>query len=225
MLCVPLAAMIQLAPVALAAAPSEPEPSEAPASVSAEPTVIVSSPAVGNGAPTGPQMSIAVANERTSTTAGDTLDYTISVVNLGSADIPGLVVTQTLPTGLTFGSADAGGTLQPDGVTWNLDVKATETATFHTTMSVVATPDDLLRLATVACASLSSDGPPVVCASESDQLPAGAVAEASQAAAAAPAAEGASVWWYVAGATVLVLVVAGLAIVLVRRRSADEPAD
>ena len=231
-----LTALLVLTPVSLGAAPPEtgssgtasPITAAHPAvTVPAQPTVIVPGSTIANGAPPAPQLSIAVDNGHTSAAVGDAFTYTITVANLGTTDIPGLVVTQTMPTGLTFGSADSGGTAESDSVTWNVDLKATDTSTFHTTMSVVPTPADLLRLATVACASLSPGGSPIVCASHSDQLPAGAAAESSQAAAAAdtaaapPTGPGLS-WWWIGGGIGLVIVAAlAMGIIILRNRSAS----
>ena len=179
--------------------------------------------AVGQ-APVSPQLSIAIDNGRTSTTIGDILDYVITVQNLGTADVDGLFIAQSVPSGLDFGTADAGGTADASDITWNLDLKASTTATFHTTMTVTATPAELLRLASVVCASSSADGPPIVCAAHSDQLPAGAAAEAAATALAGDAttpASGISSWWYLGGGIGLVVVVAALAVLLVRRRAAS----
>jgi len=175
--------------------------------------------------PAGPQLSIAVDNGKTSAVVGDKVTYTISVQNLGTTDADKLWVTQTMPTGLTFVSADTKGTEPHNGtMTWNLNLKATETATFHTTMTVGATPADLLRLATVACAGVSKGGAPIVCASHSDQLPAGAAADASAASDATTPASGLSSWWYVACGIALVVAIAALAVLLIRRR-ATPPTD
>lgn len=56
-----------------------------------------------------PQLSIAVDNGRTTAAAGDKLTYTIAVHNLGTADIADLHVSQSMPTGLKFTSADSAG--------------------------------------------------------------------------------------------------------------------
>src|SRR5664279_5692555 len=129
-----LTALLVLTPVSLGAAPPEtgssgtasPITAAHPAvAVSADPTVIVSGSTIANvGAPAGPQLSIAVDNGHTSAAVGDAFTYTITVANLGTTDIPGLFMTQTVPTGLTFGSADSGGTAESDTVTWNVDLKA-----------------------------------------------------------------------------------------------------
>lgn len=166
-----------------------------------------------------PQLSIAVDNGRTSTTAGDTLDYTITIRNLGTNDVLGLTVTQSMPAGLSFKTADSAGTEKAGGVGWTIDLATAGEAVLHSTMAVTDTPPELLRLATVACASMSPSGPPIVCASHSDQLPAGASAEAATAAAAAPSSG--LLPWYVAGGIAVVLIaVAVVVVVVVRRRTA-----
>ena len=62
-------------------------------------------------------------------------------------------------------------------------------------------------------ASLSASGPPIVCAAHSDQLPAGASAEA----AAAPSSG--LLQWYAAGGIAVVLIAVSV-VVVVRRRTA-----
>jgi len=161
-----------------------------------------------------PQLSIAIDNGRTSARVGDTLTYVVTVRNLGTTDTVGLVVSQSMPTGLTFGSADPPATTRTGGVGWVSDLVAGGEATFRSTATVSDTPADLLRLASVACAATSADGPPVVCATHSDQLPAGATAEAARTT--DPAVSTAGRRWYLAGGGALV-VAAGVAL-LVRRR-------
>jgi len=195
-------------------------PAAGPPTSAAASAAAATAPAV-----TGPQLSIAVDNGKTSTTTGDQLDYVITLQNLGSTDVHGLLVDQSLPTGLQFGTADSGGAADAKGVNWTVDLKATQTATFHTTMTVAATPAELLRLATVACASTSAAGPPIVCASHSDQLPAGAVAEAAKAAMDQPAEPepGNRLWWYIGGACVLIAAIAAATLLVIRRRSGEQP--
>ena len=119
-----------------------------------------------------------------------------------------------MPVGLTLTSADPAHTVEQGALSWGLDLKASGEATFRSTLTVADTPPELLRLATVACASTSTDGAPIVCATHSDQLPAGA--EADRAAQAPSASSDSRIWWYVGGG--LVLVVVALASVIVRRR-------
>lgn len=163
-----------------------------------------------------PQLSIDVDDGHTSTTAGDTLVYTITIRNLGTDDARGLHITQSVPAGLEFGTAEPAATTTADGVGWGLDLKAAGEATFSSTMAVSATPAEVMRLATVACASATVDGPPIVCASHSDQLPAGASAEATREAAASSTRP---VPWLVAGGAGILLAVVVL-LLLLRRRTA-----
>lgn len=174
-----------------------------------------------------PQLSIAVDNGRPSAAVGDAPTYTITIRNLGTTRVKGLRVTQSVPTGLTFKSADAAGIAKGGSVSWRMNMKATSKATLHTTMTVSKTPRDLLRLATVACASLSAKGPPIVCASDSDQLPAGASAEASKAATGSATAASSTRRnaWYVAGGIGGTALIIGALALMARRRSLRRPAD
>ncbi len=172
-------------------------------------------PVLAGPAPVAPQLSIAVDNGHTTAAAGDTLNYTISVQNLGTTDVADLHVTQSMPAGLKFRSADSAGKPKAGGVNWTLDLKAAGHTKVHSTMTVLDTPPELLRMATVACASTSADDPPIVCASHSDQLPAGAAAETASARNAAPGADGLDPWYLALG---LSLVVAALVVVLIIRR-------
>ena len=117
------------------------------------------------------QLSIAIDNGRDSVAVGDVLNYTVTVTNIGDDGITGLVVTQSMPPGLAFGSADNGGIVADDAVTWTTDLAADQVATFASSMTVTPTDADVLRLASVACAAEAADGPPVVCAAHSDLLP------------------------------------------------------
>ena len=177
------------------------------------------------GASAAPQLSIAVDNGHASAATGDTLTYAITVRNLATTPVTRLQVTQSMPAGLTFGSADAAGSSGAGSVRWQVDVVGGGVATLHSTMIVAATPRELLRLATVACASTAGTEAPIVCASDSDLLPAGADAEAARAATEsrrAPSSSGHS-RWLVAAAAGSVLAIGALAVVAARRRSA--PAD
>ncbi|MEV8638149.1 hypothetical protein AB0395_41500 [Streptosporangium sp. NPDC051023] len=126
-----------------------------------------------------PKLSIGIDNGRTTTKEGDRLTYTVTVHNIGTTDARKLRLVQTMPSGLRFVSADGHGTSKEGEVAWNVDLPAGKDATFHTTAQVLATPEDLLRLATIACASAAGGDRPIVCATHSDQLPAGAAAEAA----------------------------------------------
>lgn len=130
-----------------------------------------------------PALSIAVDNGKTSTIKGDRASYTITVHNVGTAAVQAVRITQTLPTELRFISAGEQGKTSPGIITWTVNLAAGAATTLHTTALVQATPGDLLRLATVACASTRGQNRPLVCATHSDILPAGAAAAAAATAA------------------------------------------
>jgi uncharacterized repeat protein (TIGR01451 family) len=169
--------------------------------------------AVGAGAP---RLSIAVDNGRTTTAAGDVLEYSITIRNLDSTDVEGLAVTQTVPDGLRFESADAEGVLSDKSINWKTTLPAGGEAVHHSTMTVLDTSADLLRLATVACAHTAPQDVPIVCASHSDQLPAGAAAAEATRAVSAPTISSTLRWWYLTALAGLFC--AGVAAVLTVRR-------
>lgn len=160
-------------------------------------------PVTAGAAPKAPELSIAVDNQQGATTAGAALSYTVTVTNLGSKAVKDLVISQTVPTGAAFTKADSKGEMTSGAVRWEVDLPAAGSKTFRTSMTVSeATPAELLRLATVACAATSPKAAALVCASDSDQLPAGAAAEQQQLASAAPTL--ATGWYYAAAAVALV---------------------
>jgi uncharacterized repeat protein (TIGR01451 family) len=166
-------------------------------------------------ASTTPQLSIAVDSNRTSAAVGDVLPYAITIRNLGGTAITGLKISQSVPTGLRFKSADLAGKAHPLSIEWSVNLKAGGTATVHSTMTVTNTPPELLRLATVACARSIAKAPPIVCAAHSAQLPAGALAE--RAAAQAPDHDAVKTE-YVAGAGGVLAVGAAVVVITRRRR-------
>jgi uncharacterized repeat protein (TIGR01451 family) len=171
------------------------------------------------GAQTEPaaQLSIAIDDGRTSADVDDELTYTVTVRNIGTAEVTDLQVTQTIPPGLRFDSADGDGVPEEGAVRWVVDLAAEGEAVLHSTMTVTEPSDDVLRLATVACATTGPTEPPIVCATDSDQLPAGA----SAAAAADPDDaddDGSSTGAVAAIVGGIVLVLAALVLVLRRRR-------
>lgn len=173
--------------------------------VSAGVAISTLSPLAAGAAPAAPQLSIAVANQKETTTGGASLDYTVTVTNLGGKAVKDLVVSQTVPVGATLDKTDGKGKATSDAgsVEWTLDLPAAGTKTFHTSMTLSKTmPDELLRLATVACAKSSPKAAALVCASDSDQLPAGAAAEEAKKAMESPTKP--VVWFYAAAAAALV---------------------
>ncbi|MBF9131693.1 DUF11 domain-containing protein [Plantactinospora sp. S1510] len=124
--------------------------------------------------PKQPLLSIAVDNGRTAVAAGDELTYKVRVRNLGTTETRALQISQSLPAGLTLVSADRDGTARAGSVTWSVNLKAGKESTLTTVARVGQTSDEVLRLATVACATVKGGAKPLVCATHSDLLPAGA---------------------------------------------------
>jgi hypothetical protein len=137
--------------------------------------------------------------------------------NLGTSDVKALRVTQSTAPGLEVKSAAQAGRQGTDGITWRLSVKASGSATVHSTMTVVRAPKDTRRVATVACARVSADAPPIVCATHSARLPA-----PGQAAATSTSDSATPVWWYAGGAAALLLVAAAAFVVIRRARRPAE---
>jgi uncharacterized repeat protein (TIGR01451 family) len=165
-----------------------------------------------------PRLSISVDNGRTATQEGDRLTYTVTVRNIGTAGARNLHLTQSLPPGLKFVSADGRGAVRHGQIVWSADVRAGKDVTFHTTAKVQDTPDQLLRLATVACASTGADAKPIVCATHSDELPAGAAAAEAARLAANPATG--TLRYILMGIGLLIVAVAGTLVALRTRRQA-----
>ena len=164
-----------------------------------------------------PRLSIAVDNGRTTTTAGDVLEYSITIRNLDSAAVDGLAVTQTVPDGLRFESADTEGVLGDHSINWKATLPAGGEAVHHSTMTVLDTSADLLRLATVACAHTAAQEAPIVCASHSDQLPAGAAAQAAKATP-LPTISATLRWWYITASFGLLCAGVAALVTVYRRR-------
>lgn len=168
------------------------------------------SKAVASGVPS---LSISIDNGRTTAEKGDKLTYTVTVRNVGTTRARDLGLTQTLPPGLKFVSADGRGSASKDRVSWSVNVPPGKEAVVHTTAEVGDTPEDLLRLASVACANIEGSDKPIVCATHSDQLPAGAAAEAAAHEAANPVTS--RLWYAGVGAVLAALLLTAL---LVLRR-------
>jgi uncharacterized repeat protein (TIGR01451 family) len=181
------------------------------------PVVAVVTLMVGAAWAGGPQLSITIDNGRTATSAGDTLTYVITVRNLGTSEVTGLVLSQSMPPGLTFESAEPAATARTGGVAWAVDLAVGGEATVRSTATVSETSSDVLRLASVACAATSADEPPIVCATHSDQLPAGAMGQ--QPLSPEPPSRSSGPWWYLAGGAVLVAAGAALVVRRYHRRA------
>ncbi len=127
-----------------------------------------------------PQLSMTVDDGQAAAQADGTSDYTVTVTNLGAKKVKDLVVTLRAPDGARIDSADDG-TIKKGVASWTLDVRAGKSVEVGGSVAVpTSLPNDLLRFAVIACAAVSADDAPLVCASDSNLLPAGARAEQQQ---------------------------------------------
>lgn len=178
-------------------------------------------------APAPPQLSIALDDGRDSAAPSDELAYALEVTNLGTRPIKDLIISQTVPEGAALGSTDPSATEKARTLSWSVDIRPGKTVTMSTTITVAQeVPEGLLRLATVACARTSDEAAPLVCASDSNQLPAGAAADEQRQELEQPATAGVG-WWSLPGAFVLVGAVLALLVatlLVLRRRGHASPA-
>ena len=70
-----------------------------------------------DGAPV-PALVVSKADAGVPVGAGSTIDYTITVNNIGNADATGVTVTDPIPANTSFTSAADGGVLDHGKVTW-----------------------------------------------------------------------------------------------------------
>jgi uncharacterized repeat protein (TIGR01451 family) len=213
-----LASQFSTPPAAAAAHPGASATAKPHASPSA--TISAKAPAAAGTTAHKLQLSIGVTDSRQRVQSGDMVTYAVEVHNIGKRNAPRLSIVQTLPTGLKFISASRHPARHADQLTWQLNLPAGHTSKFHVVGKVGKTPAQLLRLATIACATTGASARPIVCAAHSDELPAGAVAvaQASQAAAATKSGGAADGYLRPAGAALVLVIVAGGGFLLFRRR-------
>ena len=90
--------------------------------------------AVGSGKATADKLTVE---------AGDEVTYILTVTNSGDGDAAGVTVSDKIPEGLTFVSADNGGQLLGSTVTWTVDtIKAGESAVVSFKVKVPAVQQD-----------------------------------------------------------------------------------
>jgi uncharacterized repeat protein (TIGR01451 family) len=128
----------------------------------------------------GPGLTISISDGHAAARAGDKLTYTVSVRNSGTVAVRRLKVTQTLATGMKFLSASDHGVAAGGHVSWTASLPVGGKRTFADVTRVTATPPTLLRLAAVACVTLSGSSSPIVCAAHLDRLPAVTAAPAAR---------------------------------------------
>lgn len=67
-----------------------------------------------------PALTISKSTQNVHPDAGDTVSYSIKYLNTGAADATGVVITDTLPPGLTYVSSTPSATSTAGPITWNL---------------------------------------------------------------------------------------------------------
>jgi uncharacterized repeat protein (TIGR01451 family) len=155
-------------------------------------------------------LNIAIGNGHQAVKRGDRLTYTIDVGNSGEGGTPSLLLSQTLPPGLAFVSATPEGQVSGDRITWRRKLPAGGSGRYRVVARVDQVPAPARRLAVVACATIKADRRPLVCATDSDILPAAAPHEDHEA-----SASGQSLWYV--GAALALLLMASLGLHLRRR--------
>jgi uncharacterized repeat protein (TIGR01451 family) len=122
-------------------------------------------------APKSPGLAISISDGTVSARPGQVLTYTASLRNTGTVSISRLTVTGTLSAGLKVTWASDDGVVKAGQVTWSTALPAAATRKFRLTAKVTRTPAQMLRLAAVACVTLSGARQPAVCAAHLDRLP------------------------------------------------------
>jgi uncharacterized repeat protein (TIGR01451 family)/gliding motility-associated-like protein len=102
----------QIRNVAIVTSPTDPEGPE-----ESTPDIVI----IDNRAP---ELNIVKTPQANTVVAGENYNYTLVISNSGTAPARDVVVTDVLPAGLTFVSADNGGTHSSGTVTWNIPVLA-----------------------------------------------------------------------------------------------------
>ncbi|EIM72767.1 hypothetical protein A3SI_19451, partial [Nitritalea halalkaliphila LW7] len=103
--------------------------------------------------------------------AGENLAYTITVTNNGPSDAQEVVVTDPIPMGTTFVSADMGGMLENGIVTWNVGtLPAGETVTLSLVVLVDADLADGTVISNIAIVNSPTD-PETPKESDPDETP------------------------------------------------------
>ncbi|PIQ76580.1 hypothetical protein COU78_02635 [Candidatus Peregrinibacteria bacterium CG10_big_fil_rev_8_21_14_0_10_49_24] len=78
----------------------------------------------------GPEFAMSKTDGRSTAAPGETLTYTITVENISNKNATGVTVLDTLPTNVTFVSADSGGVHSNGTITWNnISVNANSSVT------------------------------------------------------------------------------------------------
>jgi uncharacterized repeat protein (TIGR01451 family)/fimbrial isopeptide formation D2 family protein len=107
-----------------------------------------------------PALSVAKSGSPNPVKAGQTVTWTITVTNTGLQAASGVSVADIVPAGLTFVSADAGGSLVAGVVTWSgLSVPSAGSLTLHWTGTVASPIADNTVIPNTATVDSTEAGP------------------------------------------------------------------
>ncbi len=121
---------------------------------------IVAGPATAVVTIAAPALSVAKSGSPNPVKAGQTVTWTITVTNTGSQTASDVSVADLVPAGLTFVSADAGGSLVTGVVTWSgLSVPSAGSLTLHWTGTVASPIADNTVIPNTATVDSSEAGP------------------------------------------------------------------
>ncbi|WP_188317001.1 DUF11 domain-containing protein [Solihabitans fulvus] len=156
-----------------------------------------------------PSLSISIDDGQQKVGRGAELTYLVKISNMGTSTVDGLRLTQSMPPGLRFVSADHDGRQGDQLIEWTVSLPPNSDVTVVGKGKLDSVPSGTTRLAASACAYVGGEDRPTVCSTDSDELDATALA----------AAPGSSTgWWYWAGGILVALAAAAAAAVLIRRR-------
>jgi uncharacterized repeat protein (TIGR01451 family) len=106
-----------------------------------------------------PGADLSISKSAGTAVAGGQLVYTITVVNNGPATAQDVVVTDSLPAGVTFFSASDGGTESNGTVTWSLGSFAVADSPKQLTLTVTVDPDRTADIVNTATATSTTGDP------------------------------------------------------------------
>jgi len=188
----------------------------APTLLLASALVLLLASAAGAAAasPAAPDLSVSLASDAESLTAGDDLTYTATVVNRGAAIDARIVIEP--PAFVELTKAEDEGTLADNTATWATTLPGATTTTLTVTATVADIPGGDQGAAALVSVYVNGAATPLIRSASTDRI-AGVDDEPST----TPAPQGTPPWALTAWGVVLAIVaVVGLVVLLRRRRPA-----
>ncbi|MBB4930785.1 putative repeat protein (TIGR01451 family) [Lipingzhangella halophila] len=117
-----------------------------------------------------PALSIDLNGEANRLAAGEEIEYTLSLANDGDHAVRGATLSQSLPEQLEVVSAGDAAEQSDGFVGWEVNLAPGEAVQRELRVRVGEDAGDEWRLATTACAQITAQSPPVVCATDASLL-------------------------------------------------------